>query len=138
MAATVNVRKMLTVSAAVMCAMAAASLCGASSSPESLFVKKTIASHQIVIFSKSYCPYCRRAKAVFEELKKVPHVVELDRRDDGREIQDAVGELVGRHTVPQVFIDGKHIGGSDDTVAAYESGKLSKLLGIKEEDRADL
>ncbi|CAI9098443.1 OLC1v1035089C3 [Oldenlandia corymbosa var. corymbosa] len=44
------------------------------------FVKKTIDSHSIVIFSKSYCPYCRRAKGVFKELEQKPHVVELDER----------------------------------------------------------
>ncbi|CAK9329890.1 unnamed protein product [Citrullus colocynthis] len=138
MAATVSMRKMLTVSAAMVCAVAVASLCGASSSPESRFIKNTIASHQIVIFSKSYCPYCRRAKAVFKELHKVPHVVELDQRDDGSAIQDALSALIGRRTVPQVFIDGKHLGGSDDTVEAYESGKLGKLLGIKDDHKADL
>ncbi|KAK3037602.1 hypothetical protein RJ639_031908 [Escallonia herrerae] len=96
------------------------------------FVKKTISSHSIVIFSKSYCPYCRKAKAVFKELEKAPHVVELDERDDGWNIQDALAEVVGRRTVPQVFVDGKHIGGSDDTVEAYESGELAKLLGVQE------
>ncbi|KAK6915148.1 Glutaredoxin [Dillenia turbinata] len=104
------------------------------SSPEAVFVKNTISSHRIVIFSKSYCPYCKRAKAVFKELNEVPHVVELDQRDDGSSIQDTLSEIVGRRTVPQVFIDGKHIGGSDDTVEAYESGELAKTLGISTED----
>ncbi|KAG6488467.1 hypothetical protein ZIOFF_049710 [Zingiber officinale] len=111
------------------------------------FVEKTVKKHEIVIFSKSYCPYCRRAKGVFKELEKEPYVVELDQRgicelysifhlplyiltDDGPEIQDALSEFVGRRTVPQVFIHGKHLGGSDDTVEAYESGKLQTLLGI--------
>ncbi|CAH9070468.1 unnamed protein product [Cuscuta epithymum] len=94
------------------------------------FVKKTISSHSIVIFSKSYCPYCKRAKAVFKELNLKPYIVELDERDDGWLIQGAVSETVGRRTVPQVFINGKHIGGSDDTVEAYESGELHKLLGF--------
>ncbi|KAH6779480.1 Glutaredoxin family protein [Perilla frutescens var. hirtella] len=94
------------------------------------FVKKTISSHSIVIFSKSYCPYCKRAKAVFKELQQEPYVVELDERDDGGKIQDALSEIVGRRTVPQVFINGKHLGGSDDTVEAYENGELAKLLGI--------
>ncbi|KAJ7566704.1 hypothetical protein O6H91_02G115000 [Diphasiastrum complanatum] len=76
-------------------------------------VKSTVKDHPIVIFSKSYCPYCKRAKGVFSSLKKVPHVVELDLRDDGRDIQDALFELVGKRTVPQVFINGKHLGGSD-------------------------
>ncbi|KAH0715567.1 hypothetical protein KY284_008472 [Solanum tuberosum] len=96
----------------------------------SAFVKKTISSHSIVIFSKSYCPYCRKAKAVFKELNQKPHVVELDERDDGWSIQDAISEIVGRRTVPQVFINGKHIGGSDDTIEAYENGDLDKLLGV--------
>ncbi|WZY75237.1 hypothetical protein YC2023_021621 [Brassica napus] len=102
----------------------------ASSSPEAEFVQKTISSHKIVIFSKSYCPYCRRAKSVFSELDQVPHVVELDEREDGWNVQSALGEIVGRRTVPQVFINGKHIGGSDDTVEAHESGELAKLLGV--------
>ncbi|XP_073043218.1 glutaredoxin-C4 [Primulina eburnea] len=97
------------------------------------FVKKTISSRSIVIFSKSYCPYCRRAKAVFKELKQEPYVVELDEREDGANIQDALSQIVGRRTVPQVFINGKHIGGSDDTVEAYENGELGKLLGIAAE-----
>ncbi|XVF26404.1 hypothetical protein REPUB_Repub14bG0013600 [Reevesia pubescens] len=58
--------------------------------------------------------YCRRAKSVFKELNQVPFVVELDERDDGWNIQDALSEIVGRRTVPHVFINGKHIGGSDD------------------------
>ncbi|CAH8352391.1 unnamed protein product [Eruca vesicaria subsp. sativa] len=115
-----------------------ASISMVSSSPEADFVKKTISSHNIVIFSKSYCPYCRRAKSVFSELNQVPHVVELDEREDGGSIQSALGEIVGRRTVPQVFINGKHIGGSDDTVDAHESGELAKLLGVSENTRAEL
>ncbi|KAE8809879.1 Glutaredoxin-C8 [Hordeum vulgare] len=80
--------------------------------------------------------YCRRAKAVFKELelKKDPYVVELDQREDSGEIQDALSDMVGRRTVPQVFIRGKHLGGSDDTVDAYESGELAKLLNIGVKD----
>ncbi|XP_052198476.1 glutaredoxin-C4 [Diospyros lotus] len=109
---------------------------GGSSSVD--FVEKAISSHSIVIFSKSYCPYCRRAKSVFKELKQVPHVIELDERDDGWNIQNALGEIVGRRTVPQVFVNGKHIGGSDDTVEAYESGELAKILGLPAKKNDDL
>ncbi|GMP36655.1 hypothetical protein CsSME_00008713 [Camellia sinensis var. sinensis] len=107
------------------------------SKSEAAFIKKTISSHSIVIFSKSYCPYCKRAKAVFKELNQTPHVIELDQRD-GWNIQDALSEIVGRRTVPQVFINGKHIGGSDDTVEAYESGELAKLLGVSAKFKDDL
>ncbi|RWR75266.1 glutaredoxin-C8 [Cinnamomum micranthum f. kanehirae] len=107
---------------------------GSGTSPEEAFVRKAVSSHDIVIFSKSYCPYCKRAKNVFEELKKTPYVVELDLRDDGGDIQDALGDIVGRRTVPQVFIKGKHIGGSDDTVQAHQRGMLAKLLGESSKD----
>ncbi|XP_051198193.1 glutaredoxin-C8 [Lolium perenne] len=108
----------------------------ASASKPASFVKSTVKAHDVVIFSKSYCPYCRRAKAVFKELelKKDPYVVELDEREDGGDIQDALADMVGRRTVPQVFIRGKHLGGSDDTVDAYESGKLAKLLDLAVKD----
>ncbi|KAF3539045.1 hypothetical protein F2Q69_00019664 [Brassica cretica] len=85
--------------------------------------------------------YCRRAKSVFSELNQVPHVVELDERGarwGGWSIQSALGEIVGRRTVPQVFINGKHIGGSDDTVDAHESGELAMLLGVSGNTRAEL
>ncbi|KAK1290539.1 Glutaredoxin-C4 [Acorus calamus] len=108
------------------------------SSSDEAFVRKTVSSHDIVIFSKSYCPYCKRAKAVFAELNQVPYVVELDQREDGSDIQDALSDMVGRRTVPQVFIKGKHLGGSDDTVEAYENGSLAKLLGINVDDDDDL
>ncbi|KAL6508999.1 Glutaredoxin-C8 [Orobanche gracilis] len=60
------------------------------------------------------------------------------RQNDGGNIQDALSEIVGRRTVPQVFINGKHLGGSDDTVEAYETGELAKLLGLDIEDNDDL
>ncbi|XP_072963148.1 glutaredoxin-C8 [Typha angustifolia] len=122
--------------AVALVAVAAASLFASSSEAANKvsFVKKTVSSHDIVIFSKSYCPYCKRAKAVFKELNKEPYVVELDKREDGWDIQDALSEVVGRRTVPQVFIHGKHLGGSDDTVEAYTSGELSKLLNIDPKD----
>jgi glutaredoxin 3 len=44
--------------------------------------------------------------------------------EDGSEIQDALSEIVGRRTVPQVFVHGKHLGGSDGTFSAHESVKL--------------
>ncbi|XP_021273911.1 glutaredoxin-C3 [Herrania umbratica] len=94
----------------------------------SAFVQNTIFSNKIVIFSKSYCPYCFRAKRIFSELNETPYVVELDLRDDGGKIQYVLLDLVGRSTVPQVFVNGKHIGGSDDLKDAVHSGKLQKLL----------
>ncbi|XVF15847.1 hypothetical protein REPUB_Repub09cG0191500 [Reevesia pubescens] len=94
----------------------------------SAFVQNAIFSNKIVIFSKSYCPYCFRAKRIFSELNEKPYVVELDLRDDGAQIQYVLLDLVGRRTVPQVFVNGKHIGGSDDVKDAVHNGTLQKLL----------
>ncbi|XP_074308934.1 glutaredoxin-C3 [Silene latifolia] len=94
----------------------------------SAFVNNVIYSNRIAVFSKSYCPYSLRAKRVFKDFHEKPFVVELDLRDDGSDIQNVLLELVGRRTVPQVFVNGKHIGGSDDLQSAVTSGQLQKYL----------
>ncbi|KAL8118086.1 hypothetical protein AgCh_015844 [Apium graveolens] len=94
----------------------------------SAFVQNSIYSNKITVFSKSYCPYCQRTKRIFTELNEQPFVVELDLREDGSEIQNVLLDLVGRRTVPQIFVNGKHIGGSDDLQNAVENGELQKYL----------
>ncbi|KAL2905458.1 Monothiol glutaredoxin-S6 [Bienertia sinuspersici] len=61
--------------------------------------------------------YSVRAKRTFKELHEQPFVVELDLRDDGSPIQHILRELVGRRAVPQFFVNGKHIGGSDGVLS---------------------
>lgn len=78
--------------------------------------------------SKSYCPYCRRAKAVFAKYNAEPHVIELDNDADGAAIQEYLAEVSGQRTVPNIWIDGKHIGGSDDLASLDSSGKLKSML----------
>jgi glutaredoxin 3 len=48
--------------------------------------------------------------------------------EDGSAIQDALAEITGQRSVPNVFIKGKHLGGNDKTQAAHKSGELKKLL----------
>lgn len=57
-------------------------------------------------------------------------VYELNKMDDGADIQDALLEMSGQRTVPNVFVKGEHLGGNDDTQAAAKSGKLSEMLGL--------
>ncbi|XP_017297749.1 glutaredoxin isoform X1 [Diaphorina citri] len=92
------------------------------------FVQDLIASEKIVIFSKSYCPYCKMAKDVFQKLKVTPKTVELDHRDDGDSIQDVLLEITGARSVPRVFVNGKFIGGGTDVKALYEKGELHPLV----------
>lgn len=55
---------------------------------------------------------------------------ELNKMEDGPDVQQALLELTGQRTVPNVFIKGNHIGGNDDTQAAANSGKIQELLGL--------
>ncbi|XP_068617825.1 uncharacterized protein [Battus philenor] len=92
------------------------------------FIKDAIAQDKVVVFSKSYCPYCTLAKNVFEKVKQPIKVYELNERDDGDAIQSHLAEITGFRTVPQVFINGNCVGGGSDVKALHESGKLEPLL----------
>nr|ABK25518.1 unknown [Picea sitchensis]ACN40547.1 unknown [Picea sitchensis] len=90
--------------------------------------KEIVSSNSVVVFSKTYCPYCTQVKQLLSSLGAKTKVVELDTESDGKEIQTALQEWTGQRTVPNVFIGGTHIGGCDDTVAKHNSGKLVPLL----------
>lgn len=92
------------------------------------FAKSEIASNDVVVFSKSYCPYCTKTKQLFNSMNVNAKVIELDQMDDGNDIQAALLDISGQRTVPNVFIKGTHLGGNDDTQAAARSGKLAKMM----------
>mmetsp|Transcript_28398 Transcript_28398/g.86811 ORF Transcript_28398/g.86811 Transcript_28398/m.86811 type:complete len:160 (+) Transcript_28398:25-504(+) len=93
-------------------------------------IKETIGSNDVVVYSKSYCPFCLKTKGLFAELGVPTTVIELDEVDGGSDIQNALASMTGQRTVPNVFINGQHIGGNDDTQKAYKSGKLKELLKL--------
>lgn len=79
------------------------------------FVKQAISENAVTVFSKTFCPYCAKAKSALNSLSvKNMSVIELDKRSDGDSIQNALQELTGGRSVPRVFIQGKFIGGGDD------------------------
>ncbi|XP_011301537.1 glutaredoxin-C4 isoform X2 [Fopius arisanus] len=92
------------------------------------WVAQTINSETVVIFSKSYCPYCKMAKDAFDKLKQKYNSIELDHRDDADEVQDILGEITGARSVPRVFVNGEFIGGGTDVKKMYETGELAKKL----------
>nr|CAD7445625.1 unnamed protein product [Timema bartmani] len=96
--------------------------------PVADLVKDLIKSDGVVIFSKSYCPYCKMAKEVFDKLKHKYTAIELDNRDDGDSIQAVLAQLTGAKTVPRVFVKGECIGGGTDVKKLYESGALVAKL----------
>ncbi|KAI8616729.1 glutaredoxin [Chytriomyces sp. MP71] len=87
-----------------------------------------IAGNKVVVFSKTYCPYCTKAKKLLDSLGATYTAVELDTREDGAEIQDYLVGKTGQRTVPNVFIGGKQIGGCDDLHAKHAKGELKPLL----------
>ncbi|KAH8094617.1 glutaredoxin [Cristinia sonorae] len=93
-------------------------------------VENTIAGNSIAIFSKSYCPYCRKAKQLLSsEFPDVQaKVLELDEMEEGADIQNYLLQKTGQRTVPNVFINQQHIGGSDSVAALQKQGKLKSLI----------
>ncbi|KAH9858247.1 glutaredoxin [Lenzites betulinus] len=93
-------------------------------------VENTITESKIAIFSKSYCPYCKRAKALLtSKFPDVPtKIYELDEIEDGDAIQQYLQEKTGQRTVPNIFINQKHVGGCDAVVGLDNSGKLASLV----------
>lgn len=91
-------------------------------------VQKYIDENRVVVFSKSYCPYCRQTKSLLNSLKTAYETVELDQRDDGSALQDALQEISGQRTVPNVYIAQKHIGGNSDLQNLGSTDQLEPLL----------
>ena len=91
-------------------------------------VETYISNNQVMIFSKSYCPFCKRVKALFDGLNVEYTALELDLEENGESIQAALANKSGQKTVPNVYINGTHIGGNDDTHRLHQEGGLLKLI----------
>ncbi|XP_039123050.1 glutaredoxin-like [Dioscorea cayenensis subsp. rotundata] len=90
--------------------------------------KEIVNTNPVVVFSKTYCPYCVRVKELLTKLGTTYKTVELDVEGDGSEIQAALAQWTGQRTVPNVFIGGNHIGGCDNVTEKHNGGKLVPLL----------
>ncbi|PWY99212.1 glutaredoxin [Testicularia cyperi] len=94
--------------------------------------EKLISEHLVAIFSKSYCPYCSQAKSVIAKLGLDPAkvgILELDNMgSEGSDIQAYLAEKTSQRTVPNIFINQKHLGGCSDLLNAQSQGKLDQLL----------
>ena len=82
---------------------------------------------QVEIYTSAWCGFCHRAKALLNG-KGVAYQ-EHDVTMGGPDKQTMLSRANGRTTVPQIFIGGVHVGGSDDLAALAETGKLDMLLG---------
>ena len=81
--------------------------------------------NEVTIYTKFYCPYCTRAKALLDRKGVAYHEIEVA-HDPA--LQAEMQERSQRRTVPQIFFGDLHIGGSDDLLALERSGELDRLL----------
>ena len=80
----------------------------------------------VEIYTTRVCPYCVRAKSLLQ--KKGQSFREIDVTHDAEQRAALIEKSGGQRTVPQIFINGQHIGGSDDLYALDREGKLDPLL----------
>ncbi|HMM15561.1 MAG TPA: glutaredoxin 3 [Parvibaculum sp.] len=80
----------------------------------------------VTIYTTMLCPYCHRAKALLGSkgvaFKEIDVGMDADKRDEMTRLAG------GRYTVPQIFINGTHVGGCDDLYALEHQGKLDPML----------
>ncbi|MEK6639019.1 MAG: glutaredoxin 3 [Pseudomonadota bacterium] len=81
---------------------------------------------KIEIYTKAFCPYCARAKSLLAS--KHAAFEEFDVMMNAQLRNTMVSRANGGTTVPQIFIDGQHIGGYDDLAALDARGRLDPLL----------
>lgn len=82
---------------------------------------------RVEIYSTMFCPYCARAKSLLE--RKGVRYENIDIIEDSSKREEMVARAHGRTSVPQIFIDGEHVGGCDDLYALDRAGKLDSKLG---------
>lgn len=82
---------------------------------------------KVEVYSSQFCGYCARAKRLLSQ--KGVEWVEYDVIENPEKRAEMTQRAGGRMTVPQIFIDGKHVGGSDDLYALDRAGKLDPMLG---------
>ncbi len=83
---------------------------------------------KVEIYSTMFCPYCARARILLQRKGVEFTDVDLDEHPERRD--EMVSRAGGRYTVPQIFIDGEHVGGSDDLLALDRVGELDAKLGV--------
>ncbi len=81
---------------------------------------------EVIVYSGPNCPYCTKAKALLH--KKNVAFEEHNVKEDSEKLSEMLERTGGHKTIPQIFINGAHIGGCDDLYALNDAGKLDELL----------
>ena len=85
-----------------------------------------MADPRVIVYSTPFCGYCSAAKRLLTA--KGADVTEIDVMFEAQSRDEMIERSGGRRTVPQIFIDGRHIGGFDDLTALDKGGELDHLL----------
>jgi glutaredoxin 3 len=85
-----------------------------------------MAAPRVIVYSQPFCGYCTAAKRLLQQ--KGVEVTEVDVMVEAGRRTEMIERSGGRRTVPQIFIDGRHVGGYDDLSALDRSGELDRLL----------
>ena len=83
---------------------------------------------QVEMYSSMFCPFCSRAKHLLTQ--KGVKFIEIDVDTSPGRRNEMLERANGQHTVPQIFIDNRHVGGSDDLAALDRAGQLDGMLGL--------
>ena len=81
---------------------------------------------KVEVYTTNWCPYCNRAKGLLKKLGQEYEETNIENDDSKRD--EMIKRAGGARTVPQIFIDGKHVGGCDELHGLHSSGKLEKML----------
>jgi glutaredoxin 3 len=86
-----------------------------------------MAMAEVQLYTTPFCPYCVRARALLD--RKGVAFIDIDITEEPGQHSEMVRRAGGRTSVPQIFINGEHIGGSDELVALDRTGELDVKLG---------
>ncbi|MBF0623445.1 MAG: glutaredoxin 3 [Magnetococcales bacterium] len=81
---------------------------------------------EVIMYSTTVCPFCVKAKKLLQ--KKGVGFDEINLTDHPERRDEMIAKAGGRRTVPQIFINGQHVGGCDDLHLLESEGKLDGLL----------
>jgi glutaredoxin 3 len=83
---------------------------------------------EVEMYTTMFCPYCSRARALLRA--KGAAFVDIDIGEEAERRAEMIRRAGGRTTVPQIFINGEHIGGCDDLMALDRAGELDPRLRV--------
>ncbi|MEO5340707.1 MAG: glutaredoxin 3 [Magnetococcus sp. MYC-9] len=81
---------------------------------------------EVILYTTTVCPFCVRAKSLLQ--KRGAPYQEINLTDHPERREEMIEKAGGRRTVPQIFINGRHVGGCDDLYELETEGTLEKML----------